>query len=287
MKHYELRTAFIDALRGFKETGEESPQIKTLMSEIFYVCGKRGLLDEDLLGNRPIDEWRRTRGFSSKFETKFWPSISSLFWAFVVDGIISIGTSSGQCDLPFFQITEYGEDILSGEKMIILDPTGVISNLKKSREKIDPVVEEYLAEALSCFEKNCLKATFVMIGCAAEKAILNLIDAFKEHFSKNQSKENFERKIERKRISLKYDEFSSRFNNINKEIEQKTGRDDWKIQIDSMFNLIRYYRNKSGHPIGIKFEKERVLSALSIFPELYILCEELSDYFKSNKTNLM
>ena len=281
MNHIELRQVFIEAL---KRIGQ-SPQMVTLLNEMFSVGLDRDLITSDDLRGSNIEQLKRDsrRGAPSIFVNAYWPEISALFWSFVTKGLISIGRSADQCELPFFQITRFGQEILHSDKISILDPSGITSNLKRTCPQLDPIVEEYLAEAAACYDVSCYKATLVMLGCAAEKTILNLIEAFISSPKDGSSKERLIKSIEKKQISTKFEEFSKRYVGISGEVDEHIGRHDIKIELHTMFHLIRYYRNKSGHPSGIAFEKEVVTSALLIFPELYKICENLTFYFQEKK----
>ena len=87
MEYHELRTAFIEAL---KTTG--SSQMVSLVNEIFQVCMNKEFFEEGELGaNFNPDRFRQQgSGIPPQFEKTYWPTISSLFWSFVVNGIIVV-----------------------------------------------------------------------------------------------------------------------------------------------------------------------------------------------------
>ena len=72
------------------------------------------------------------------------------------------------------------------------DPEGYLARLKKEIPAIDPVILRYLEESLSCLRMNCLLAASVMIGLAAEKATLLLVEAFGNAISDAAEKASYE-----------------------------------------------------------------------------------------------
>src|SRR5207253_1850209 len=79
---------------------------------------------------------------------------------------------------PFYKLSEYGKQVLASPEYQPHDAGGYISRLKQQISTLDPDVIRYLDESLQCFQRGTLLASAVMLGCAAEKAALLLIDAF-------------------------------------------------------------------------------------------------------------
>ncbi len=285
MDHQQLRSAFTKSLKNL--SSHNYPQFEELYREIFKVSCEKEFLSEEELRRFARDDRARQEP-TREFDNKYWGEISALFWEHVVTGVISIGANRGNAEYPFFKTTEYGKKALTEETIDIFDPTGLISSLKSSCNTVDSVVEEYLSEALICLGRNCTRATLVMIGCAAEKMILDLIDSFLNYFSNDQIKNEFKRKVDNKfTISKKYKEFRSKFSQIENEVNERLGDYNWSIQLDSLFNLIRNYRNESGHPTGIKYDKSFVYSVCPLFYHLFFLCDKLSEDFKNNASNIL
>ena len=108
--------------------------------------------------------------------------VLDMFHELYREGIVASGhspTAIGQAmTWPFYRVTEYGQKVLSEEDYVPHDPEGYLRQIKEEIPDIDSTIIRYLEEALGCFKAGHLLAAAVMTGCAAEKAMLLLIDAF-------------------------------------------------------------------------------------------------------------
>ena len=79
----------------------------------------------------------------------------------------------------------------------------LLHTVKTEISIIDPVIIRYLEECLSCFRRNLLLSSAVMLGCASEKAVLLLIETFGATLQGAQ-KTAFEKETNTFIISRKY-----------------------------------------------------------------------------------
>lgn len=275
MTDLEFRDIFTKALQ--KESIESHNQFNGLYTSVYEIA-RREKLFEEAQPSRYVG-----RGGNPAFDRQYWGKFSALFWEHVMLGIISIGYDSSNPNFPFFAITDYGMQALQKENAIIFDPTGMIENLEKKVGELDIIVKEYLSEALICLRRNCYRATIVMVGCASEQTFLNVVNAYTDSL-KEEAKKKFIEKSQNKPVYRVYEEFRKRFDVIRKDVEIKTQRDDWQVQLDSVFNLIRYYRNECGHPKRITVDRQTAFSITLLFPHLYEICNTLCNYFNKQKS---
>jgi hypothetical protein len=270
MDYSELRNVYHTALTRI--SSQDHLQLGKLENMAFDVACEKGYFQEEM---------------RSDFNRQHRLQITDLFWESLISGIVGIGADEANPNLPFFHITDFGRDCIQKGEISVYDPTGLISDLRSKVPDLDGILEEYLREALLCFGRNCLKASTVMIGCAAERLFLMIVDAFKEYFADQNERARFERAIDGRPIKRILDQFQNRIERIGVELRQSTRRDDWDTVVSGIFNLIRRHRNEAGHPTGISIEKETVLSLILLFREYCKSGYTLKNHFRRSKSQIL
>jgi len=190
-------------------------------------------------------------------------------------GYLAWGRSLSNAEPPFFHLTDLGRNALQNYSRDPSNPQGYLSFLRNAAN-LNPVALSYIEEGLMTFNQNCIRATAVMVGGAAESLVLELRDTL-----------------------------VSRLGALNEPIPQ--GLNDWKIKkvLDSLagcfrqrkLNMpdklfgrfdshwsaftyqIRASRNDSGHPARIDpVTEETVHASLLIFPALATLVNDLKEW---------
>jgi len=199
--------------------------------------------------------------------------VQQIIHEFYHEGIIIPGTKirrnttyqSGTLIFPHYQLTEYGEAVVNSEEYQPHDPERYLSRLKLDIPNIDNVIIRYVEECLACFKRNLLFAAAVMIGCAAEKAILLLIETFGNSLTDAQQKQEYEKETRIFIISRKWKALWKRLEPLSSSLPNNLG-DDLGTILERVFDIIRTTRNKAGHPTGKKIEKEAIHANLLLFP---------------------
>jgi hypothetical protein len=143
----------------------------------------------------------------------------------------------------------------------------------------------YCEEALLCFRYGALLASAVMLGCAAEKAALLLIDAFGKAIADPTKRAKYEKEIDHWVISTKYKTLWKRLEPLIPTLPQDLG-DGLHTILDRVFDLIRVTRNDAGHPTGKAIEREVILGNYILFPSYCKRVYGLIDYFTKNPANI-
>jgi hypothetical protein len=210
-------------------------------------------------------------------------TVEQVIHEFYLEGILVPGVKpkanmtmqSGTLIFPHYHLTEYGEKVISTTEYQPHDPDGYLARIKTDIPEIDEVIIRYLEESLSCYRKNLLLAAAVMLGCAAEKAILLLIEAFGKTLT-GSNKTDFEKEINTHIISRKYRALWTRLEPMAERLPDNLG-DNLRNIIDGTFDIIRTTRNEAGHPSGNIIEKETVHANLLLFP---IFCKRIYGLIK-------
>jgi len=239
----------------------------------------------NLIGDMSLRSLFGERGFSLQEEDL--DAIQQVLHELYLDRIIYLG--SGPKDLgsaawswPFYRLTEYGRDVVNNREYQPHDPDGYLSRLKKEIPAVDEAVLRYLEEGLTCYGQHLLLASAVMIGCAAEKAMLLLIEAFGKAISDTKAKERYIKETASWMISRKYEALWKRLESLASQLPGGLG-DNLHVILDRVFDLIRTTRNDAGHPTGKHIEREAVYANLLLFPGYSKRVYGLIDHFSKNK----
>jgi hypothetical protein len=230
-----------------------------------------------------------TKGMNLDEDKDNWRRVEQVIHEFYIDGIIIPGSKTNRNTLgvshflqfPLFKLTEFGERVVSQKEYQPYDPDGYLQKIQSNIPDIDQVIIRYLAECLACFRHNLLLASAVMLGCAAEKSILILIDSFANSLQ-SPDKTNFLKETNTFMIKPKYEALWKRLQPKVQSLPMNL-RDNLGNIIDRIFDLIRTTRNDAGHPSGNIIEKETVHANLLLFP---IFCKRIYKLISHFNINL-
>jgi len=261
VNYKELRSLMLDYLKRHQSGQFDVPSdIKS-----FYKSKGFELKEEDLTTVRQIIH-------ELYFEGIFIPGPK------IKENTISV---SGQFHFPLYHLTQYGKSVLENPEYQPHDANGYLSHLKEEIPQVDQVIIRYLDEGLICYQKNLLFAAAVMIGCAAEKAMLLLIDSYGDAIRDPEKKQDYERETKSFMISHKWEALWKRLGAVSSSFPIQI-RDDLGTILERIFDLIRTTRNDAGHPSGKKMEKETIHANLLLFPSYCKRVYSLVEYFSCN-----
>src|SRR6202030_863242 len=113
---------------------------------------------------------------------------------------------------PFLRLKDHGRRCIEKESVLPHDPDGYLKDFQADVPGADPVVVEYLTEALQCFLRDLQRASAVMLGAASEKAVLQLIESYANAISDGATKCQVEGQIlKAASIFRKFDVFEKGF----------------------------------------------------------------------------
>jgi len=239
-----------------------------------------------LADNKLLWDLFRERGFPLQDEDDL-ERVQQVVHELYLERVIFLGEgpkSSGNSGWgwPRYRLTEYGKMVVNDRGYQPHDPDGYLSRLKKEIPPVDEVILRYLEEGLTCYRQYLLLAAAVMIGCAAEKAMLLLVEVFGNAMSDPKEKEKYEKETASWLISKKYQAMWKRLESLVGKLPDGLG-DNIHVILDRVFDLIRTTRNEAGHPTGKEIEREAVYANLLLFPGYSKRVYGLIDYFSKNK----
>lgn len=166
----------------------------------------------------------------------------------------------------------------NGEKTSVSIPGGQIYlNLisKVHKEHIDSIEKDYILEACYCAQRGYRLAAATMIGCAAERLLVQLCEAFLTYLKNGNGSEKEAQKFEdevvnAKKAHTRLDGFLGKTRN-SEELFKSIGLENSNLHF-SFLDIVRQVRNESGHPTGIKVSSEDLSS---IFVNYQLLIERV------------
>src|SRR5438046_566658 len=103
--------------------------------------------------------------------------ITEVIWELIIEGVYTPGTGMQTPNLPFLRATEHGRKCFEAGELTAHDPDDYLLRLKTACPSVDDITLLYTGEALDTFRAGNHLASAVMIGVAAEKMLLRLVDA--------------------------------------------------------------------------------------------------------------
>ncbi len=191
--------------------------------------------------------------------------VNSIFWDLFIEGIVRPGLGDGLNNaLPFYNITERGKQILADGQQSPYDPDGYLKRLKNDVPTLDDVVMTYLVEALSTFRIGCLLSSTVAVGCASEKVLLLLIEAYAARLPEPRQGK-FRKDVEGRMIKRQFEEFQKHLDSAIKPKLPGDLKDDLDVHVLGVFSLFRSVRNDAGHPTGKQISRDAVNVNIQMF----------------------
>ncbi|MCC8195244.1 MAG: hypothetical protein LIO49_00280 [Ruminococcus sp.] len=203
--------------------------------------------------------------------------IMSIVWEYVNQGILYLHNPSHNT----YNITEYGLQVLKAEKPIPHDPEGYLAHLKKEIPDIDGVILTYMTEAITAYNHRLYLSATTAIGCASEKAILLLIEAYRGFVPSEKEKTKFS-DMSNKTVKRQFEEFQKSFNGVKGNIKDKDLNDGLDGILDGVYDTLRLNRNATGHPTGKTMVREDVFASLQVFITYCKRIYGLIHYFEAN-----
>ncbi len=208
--------------------------------------------------------------------------VLEIIWDLVIQRILTMGGEGVNGGWPWFNLTAYGAKVVADPSVRIPhDPTGYLQKLQSEVPTVDPVILAYLEESLHTYNINAILSATIALGCASEKAMLLVIDAFGLAIRDASKRATFQRKTDGAFIKKRFDVFDRLFQQTKSNLP-KDLVDGIDITFASIFEMIRVNRNDAGHPTGKRPSREQMYASLQLFPIYLKKAYDLLEYLKTN-----
>lgn len=211
--------------------------------------------------------------------------VREAMWECLIKRLLIFGLNDANPEWPFYRLTSQGKELVKAGHPQPYDPDGFVAYFRRNVSGIDPTVDGYFAEAVQAFNSGCNRAAAVMLGCASEKLLLLLCDAFEAAIADPAKLAAFKRDLGRKwAISHKYAILRERLDLMAD--GKKLPYDHTETvgsELPSGYEMLRRCRNAAGHPdVPGDVEVDTIFLNLRSFVEYAKRVTALITYFGTN-----
>jgi hypothetical protein len=234
-----------------------------LFNEFLEACG-RALLERDI-GSQwsppPGQTGVAYPGISAFLNPEDTAGILEAFWDLFRQGAVTLGHGASQPGWPAYRLTRLGQRIAKQSPYRFHDTQSYVALIKSYAPDISPEAISYLEEASAAFYADCLLASSVMLGVAAEAEFLRLIDIAWQSPSYGAK---FAPVTKPPFIRQKISKFLATIQPIVPSLP-KDAAEDLEINFNMIQSVLRIARNEAGHPTSATPQREQVYINLQLF----------------------
>ena len=244
----EIRDVVVDILLGRESAHYAAQQFNSLVLGVNEVFARRSGYTEhpSQIPSNPQDE----------------ELVRDVFWDLFRQGAITLGLNNSNPEWPFFRLSHFGSQTLASQSPWRFHDTS--SYLTLVRREVPDISEQavtYLDEAVGAFYAECLLASSVMLGVAAEAEFLRLLDVA---VSRPTVGNTFQTAANQKFIRRKITKFLPALTSISSHLD-RLATEDLDTNFAPIQSVLRIARNEAGHPSSAAPQRENVYVNLQLF----------------------
>jgi hypothetical protein len=186
-----------------------------------------------------------------------------VFWDLFRQGFITLGMNDSNPAWPFFRLSHFGQQTLTTQSPYRFhDTNSFLTLVKHEVPDISPAAIIYLGEAVSTFYVDCLLASSVMLGVAAEVEFLRLAEIAAKHPTHGPQ---FSALAKQHQIRQKITKFQECLKPLLSSLPYEA-TEDLETNFLAIQSVLRTARNDAGHATGNKQpQREQVYVYLQLF----------------------
>ena len=170
----------------------------------------------------------------------------------------------------------------SKQEKVIIEPKDIIYDnfkIEVINNNYDKIEKDYIIEACDCGINGNKLATATMIGCASERLLILLCEAYSKYLKQTASDREYlkfnEEVLNAKKAHKRLDGFFRVVSN-KKKLFEELGVENHEMNF-SFLDIIRQVRNDAGHPTGKIIDSSSLQTIISNYSLLYITIHEIID----------
>ena len=208
--------------------------------------------------------------------------VQEIMWQLMIQGVITPGKDSSNLNLPWFRITDYGQEVLKTGRFIPHDQARYLDEIRRvCGININNVTLSYLEESLRCFNSGCHVASVLLLGIAAECVVLNLANIIASSLKSSEEKSIFGKK---RTIKKKHRWVVEKYQSLSGNVRRDILPESLDLTLTSLYELIRRQRNTLGHPQDKipNLNREQAFIFFRLFPGFIEDVELFAAYCQKN-----
>lgn len=211
-------------------------------------------------------------------------NVSEIVWDLIIERIITLGSHSSNPIWPNLRLTDFGRSVIESCEPHFYDPEEYLTTLKSLVPNLDDIIAQYAIEALKCYRHNLLFASAVIIGAAAERALILLLEAICDWEQDKVKKQKAEALLSNPKLPKMFETIRSTIEQVDKKKLMPYKVHEGAIDhIISFCEMIRVHRNDAVHPEIGQVSREKILLSINTFPVGLQVLERVRNWFNSNK----
>ncbi len=184
----------------------------------------------------------------------------------------------------WFRWTARGQAWINDAQPVPEDPSAYMNYLRNLVDSLDPVVEQYVSEALVAFDRDADFAAAVMVGAACEKLLYLLTEAMLPALTSPAEQAMLKKLFESRKITAVADFLRNKIEMpklIPYPVKEGAG-----VYWSAMVEAIRQQRNDAVHPMNAKASRDSVRFSLSALPAVVQGAEKLRSWLHQNPASI-
>ena len=185
--------------------------------------------------------------------------------------------------------TERGLQWIKGAEPIPEEVTGYMKFLRERVPTLDDVIEQYILEALTAFNREAYFAAAVMVGAASEKAVYLLAASLLGALKPSRRRTMLETALNKRQLFALLDcvrKTIEDFSSDNPPPIPYSASEGAAVHLASLFEAIRTQRNDAVHPMNANVSASSVRLLLHSFPYALSTTEKLRTWSDANRASL-
>ena len=161
--------------------------------------------------------------------------------------------------------------------------------LRKHVGTLDDVIEQYILEALTAFNREAFFAAAVMVGAASEKAVYLLTASLLNALKPSRRRTTLETALSKRQLFALLDCVRKTIEDCsagNPALIPYSATEGASAHLASLFEAIRTQRNDAVHPMNATVSASSVRLLLHSFPYALNATEKLRAWFDANPGSL-
>jgi hypothetical protein len=186
-----------------------------------------------------------------------------------------------------YYVTQRGMEWFKGGDPLPEDVTGYMKFLRELVSTLDTVVEQYVIEALTTFERRAYFAAAVMLGAASEKTIYLLADSVLGSFKDVKKREKLKTLLDRRRLLDLFEHVRDTIRDASKaKALPYSDSEGFETHLMSLYEAIRVQRNDAVHPMNAAVSPDSVRLLIQSFPYALSKSEQRRAWLIANPNSI-
>jgi hypothetical protein len=189
--------------------------------------------------------------------------------------------------LHVFNVTLRGRAWFQGKEPLPENAEQYMRFLRERIKMLDPIIEQYVIEALTAFDRDAYFASAVMLGAASEKELYLLAEAVFLALRDPTKQSKLRGLLDRRKL---LELFETVRDTIHQGVAAKvipyTDSEGSTTHLMSLYEAIRVQRNDAVHPMNAIVSEDSVRLLLQSFPYALSKSEELRAWCVANPSSI-